>query len=114
MAIIVLAPQLLNRNAVAETFTGSLSTSNTYTVNNNGNVFLHFKKTAAVNCIVTVLTQGVVDGLAVADKTFTVPASTGDVIAGPWPSGIYNDANGDLVFSMDDIDGVTVAVLRLH
>ena len=98
---------------LAATYTGSLSTSNTYLVKNNGRTFLHFKKSAAVDAVVTVETPITVDGLAVAERTITVPATTGDRFIGAFPTRVYNDSVGDLRFTLDDVDGVTVAVLRI-
>lgn len=113
MADARLTPEAVIRNGLAATYNGSLSTGNTYLIKNPGNVVLHFKKSQATDCIVTLITQNVIDGQAVADRTVTVPATTGDRFIGPFPANIYEDAVGDLRFTMDNIDGVTVAVLRL-
>ena len=46
------------------------------TVPNGGNTILVMNNTAGASATVTVVTPGSVDGLAVADRTFTVPANT--------------------------------------
>ena len=52
--------------------------------------------------------------MAITDRTVSIPASTGDKFIGPFPTGVYNDpATGYLEFTVSDITGLTVAVLRL-
>ena len=114
MPIVVIAVQNPGTNGLDLADNGGLSVSDTYRVDNNGKVFLHFKKTAAVNCVVTVVTPNSEDGNAVADKTFTVPATTGDIHVGPFDPKIYNRKGfHDFEFTLSDIDGLTVAAARL-
>lgn len=114
MSVIPLTPQDILKSGVAPTYTGSLSTSNTYTVSNDGRVMLHFKKVSAASCTVTVVTPTTFDGNAIADATFSVPATTGDVMAGPWRPETFNDpGTGLMTFSLGEIAGLSVAVVRL-
>jgi len=113
MAEVTLTPERVLKDGLAATYTGSLSTSNTYLVRNNGRVVLHFKKGGAGDCTVTVQTPKTVAGLAVAENTFSVPATTGDIFAGPFPQSIFNDSAGDLRFTLSEITGLTVAVLQI-
>lgn len=114
MADVALATQQLTRTGAAPTYTGSLSTSNTYYSKNNGNTFIHMKKSGAGDAVPTLQTPISVDGNAVAEKTLTtVPATTGDIMAGPFPPEVYNDANGDIRYSFDNITGLTVAVIQV-
>lgn len=106
-------PQDLDRASIPPTYHSGLSTSDVYLVANNGRTFLHFKKTGAGICTVTISTPGTVDGLAVADLTFTVPATTGDKFIGPFPREIYNDSVGDLRVSCSEVTGLSFAVLRI-
>jgi hypothetical protein len=107
-------PQQLDEDGLAPQYTGSLSASDTYLVNNDGRVFLHFKKTGAGDCTVTVETPGSVGGKAIADRTITVPATTGDVMAGPFPPSEFNQPGAhDLEFTLSEVTGLTVAALRL-
>jgi hypothetical protein len=76
-------------------------------------MWLHFLKTAAVDCLVTVQTPGQAGGLAIAERTFTVVATSGDIVAGPFAPGIYNDGLGDLRFTLSDIDGLDVGVFQI-
>jgi hypothetical protein len=95
------------------TYNGSLSISDEYLVKNSGRTFLHFKKSGAGDCDVTIQTPVTVDGLTVEEQVVTIPATTGDKFLGPFPTRIYNDSSGDLRFTCDDITGLTVAVLRI-
>jgi hypothetical protein len=113
MSDVVLAVEKLSPLGLEATYNGTLSASNTYFVRNSGRAFLHFKKSAAVDCVVTIQTPVTVGGLAVAEQTVTVDATTGDVFIGPFPPSIYNDGNNDLKFTLSDVDGLTVAVLEL-
>ena len=113
MSEITLTVQRLLPTGVTPSYTGSLSAANTYLVRNSGRVALHFKKSAAVDCVVTIQTPATVGGLAVAEQTCTVPATSGDKMIGPFPPRIYNDGSGDLKFTLSDVDGVTVAVVEL-
>jgi len=114
MSDVALAPQRVVRTGLAASYTGSLSTSNTYQVNNSGHMILHFKKSSAVDCVVTVDTPETVDGLAVAQRTVTVPATTGDKFIGPFPPGHYNQPGTNyLEFTLSDVAGLTVAALVL-
>ena len=118
MANVTLATQDITRavpGGVAETFTGGLLIANNYFIQNDGRVFLHFKKTAVATTAVTVVTPGVVDGNAIADPVWTVPASTGDIMFGPFRPEVYNDpTTGLLQFTLGtDVVGLTVSVMRL-
>jgi hypothetical protein len=113
MANITLTPQVLPQAGVAPTYNAGLTTTDTYLVRNNGGkTFLHFKKTGAGICTVTVVTPATVRGLALADQTVSVPATTGDVMV-PLDPSLYDDVNHDVSFTMSDITGLTVAVIQL-
>ena len=113
MADVVLTPEPASAAGFAPTRTSGLSVSDVYVVRNNGRVLLLFEKTGAGDCIVTVQTPAKRGGLDVAERTFTVPATTGDMIAGPFPPPLYNDGSDDLRFTLDEITGLDVAVVML-
>jgi hypothetical protein len=52
------------------------------------------------------------DGLAVADRTELVSASTTQKF-GPFPPSVYNDGNQKLQITYDDASNVTIGVFRL-
>ena len=74
---------------------------------NNGSELLLFEHTngAGSDMTLTIVTQQTVDGEAVADKAITVGKGTIHLL-GPFPTGIYNDANGkvQLLGRMPDAD----------
>ena len=113
-----LTPELVTRNGLAATYlvagagAGQLNVADTYQVNNDEAIGLHFKKSGAGACIVTMTTPGTVDGLAIPQKLVTIPATTGDVFMGLYPSAIYNNSIHDFEFTLDEVTGLTLAVLR--
>ena len=90
-----------------------LLTTETYLVRNDGQTFLHFKKSGAGDCNVVIQTPILTGGDAVGDQTVVVLASGGDMHCGPYPKRIFNDGNNDLKFTLTDILGLTVAIAKL-
>lgn len=113
MANVTLTPQQVVKGGAAVTRTGSLSVADTYVVRNDGKTILHFRKSGAGACTVTVQTPAQVGGLDVAENTVTVPATTGDVVCGPFQASIFNDGSGDVKFTLSEITGLDVAVLKV-
>lgn len=113
MANIDVAVEQLSPAGIDLTDTGSLSTGNTYLIPNDGNVFLHIKKSGAGSCIVTVATPGNVDGNVIADLAVTVAATTGDKMIGPFKPEVYNDGNGKLNVTFSEVTGLTIAAARV-
>lgn len=113
-ANVAVSVQQIVKSALTQTYTSSgLLTTNTYQFTNEGRVFLHFKKTGAGNCTVTITTQGTLQGYAVTDQTVTVPATTGDVMVGPFAPSLFNDASELVSFTISDTVGLSFAALRL-
>lgn len=108
-----IAVQALSRAGLEATYEGSLATADTHQVNNDGRTFLHFKKSGAGNAVVSLILVKTVDGVTPAAKTVQVDATTGDVMIGPFPPGIYNDSNHDLEWTVNEVTGLTVAAIRL-
>jgi hypothetical protein len=52
-------------------------------------------------------TPAMIAGLDVAEMTVSIPASTGDVMLGPFPPSIFNDGNGDMRFNFSEVTGLT-------
>ena len=80
---------------------------------NTGRELIHVKNTNGATRTLTVPTPGSVDGLAVADAAFIIPATTGDKFIGPFPPAVYNQADGYLYMDWSADTNVTVAVIRL-
>lgn len=117
MATVALTPETVGKPGGSElsgpTY-NSIATGNTYTWRNSRRVMLHFKKSGAGNATITFTTPATVGGLAVADPTITVPASTGDVMVSPASlPGVFNDSGGLGSFSTDEGTGLTCAVVEI-
>lgn len=93
--------------------TSGILTTDTYKFANDGRVLIHFKKTGDGDAIITIVTPGTFHGLAVADLTVTVDATTGDQFIGPFPISLFNDASGNMQFTLDDTVSLSFVVLRL-
>lgn len=113
MATVTLTPDIAVEAGVAPTRTGSLNISNTYKFRNNGKTLLHFRKSGANNCTVTITPAQVVRGKAIANQTVAVPATTGDVIVGPFSRDVYDDVNHDVSFTVSEVTGLDVAVIQI-
>jgi len=114
MGDIRITPQKILKSGIVPSFTTPLTLTDTYLIRNTGRMVLHFKKSAAVIANVTVETPMTVDGLMVQEQALEVPASTGDKMIGPFAPVIFNDAVGDVRFTVtDDIDGLSVAAFEI-
>src|SRR5438270_3590568 len=113
MALTPLTPQALSDAGIAPSY-GAVVSGNTYTVADQKPFFLHFKNTNAGACTVT-FTEAAIGGQRKATtKTVNVPATTGDVMVGPFDPNVYVDkANpGKVSFTVSLASGVTVAVVQ--
>ena len=77
---------------------------------NDAKVWVHVKN-GLVALNITFVTQITVDGEAVADKTVNILAST-DKVIGVFPTNWYNDVDGKVQITYDDVANVTIAVLK--
>lgn len=111
MARTALTVQQIARSGLAPSYTAANAAG--HSVQNNGRVFLHVKNAGGSICNVTIETPGTVDGLAVADRTVAVAATTGDAMIGPFPENVYDQADGTINVDFDQVTSVTVAALRL-
>lgn len=79
----------------------------------NANTLLHVKNTNAATRTVTVNTNRSVEGLAVADATFTVAANTGDVTWSGFSSIFHQNQAGEVHIEFSAVTNVTVQVIQL-
>lgn len=77
----------------------------------DGKCWLEVKNTGTQKTL-TIQTPGTVDGLAIADRAITIPATTGDVTVPPLPPSQYAQADGKTYVDLDVITGVTICVWR--
>lgn len=76
----------------------AVSSGNDYVFANDGNTRLVILNSSSSNTV-TIATPNTVDGLAISDRTYTV-ASSDNVVAGPFPTSIYNNASGQVSFTV--------------
>lgn len=110
----LLATQSITRAAPsAISFTAAAGGGDTFVPDNR--TMIHVKNASGSSVTVTVVTPRTdAVGNAVADNTFTVPATTGDKEAGPWPAEIYADPTTGLAnITYSATTSVTVAVKQL-
>lgn len=79
---------------------------------NTGREFVRIDNGGGSAVTVTVTTPQTVDGLAVADRTVSVPAGETRLV-GPFPTANYNDASGRVQLAYSGVTSVTVAALHL-
>lgn len=81
---------------------------------NDGRVMIHLRNTNAAARYVTITTPYAEGGLALADVYLTVPGSTGNVFAGPFPTKLFNNSGGYVQIDFSAVDGLTIAALQLR
>jgi hypothetical protein len=79
---------------------------------NNGREYAIVKNGSASPITVTLDAQVQVDGQAVVDRTVTINAGIEKII-GPFPTGIYNDANGQAKITYSAVTSVTTKILSV-
>ena len=87
-----------------------LTASDRFQIPNNGNVQIMVKNGATATVLSVEVAQ-TVDGLAIADREVTIAANS-DAVLGPFPPSIYNDGDGDLNLSFDDVAHVSIVAIR--
>jgi len=101
-------PLLVTEAGLTTAYTAGIIVATTdFVMKNDGDTRLHFKKAGAAACTVTVKTPLKIGGKDLADLTVNVPATTGDVMSGPFPPNQYNDGNGDMRFNFSEVTGLT-------
>lgn len=95
------------------TYTAGVIVATTdFVVKNSGKVKIHVVKTGAGACNMIVKTTAKVADLDVADLTVVIPATTGNVMAGPFPPSVYNDGNGDMRFNFSEVTDLDFMVFE--
>lgn len=79
---------------------------------NSGSEFFEVVNGGGGGITVTIATQATVDGKAIADDAISVGAGEAHRI-GPFPPGLYNDANGYVQVTYSGVTSVTVGVFRM-
>ncbi len=77
-----------------------------------GRVFLHVKNTNASTRTLTIDAPQTIDGLAMADPTYTIAANTGDHMIGPLSDKLVQ-TNGQVYLDWSAATNCTVAVISI-
>lgn len=116
MARTALTVQSIIRNGLAPSF-GAANVDG-HAVPNDGKTWIEVKNAGGSPITVTIQTPGTVDGMAVADRTVVVPATTGDRMIGPFPPNQYNQISGSDVGTVyvdfSAVTSVTVAAFTME
>ncbi len=110
MADVRLTVQDSSFNGLDATYT-SINSSDTYLVQNTGSIIVHVDNTDSASEAVTIPTPKTIKGLALEDRTVTVPASEKRFI-GPFPVGLFNDGQ-DLSITFSNGTSTSVAVIKV-
>ena len=113
MAEVVLTPLVAAPDGVDGSTPQAVATADNYIFRNDGRTILHFVKTGIGIATIIVITPKTFGGLALDDLEISVPASTGDVYAGPFNPELYHDGSGDVDFSSDDEASLTVEAIKV-
>ena len=116
MAYTNLAIQPITRSGLKPTYTSATLTDGEMW-SNTGTEFIHIINGGGSACVVTLVTPATISGLAIEDKTVSVPAGERHMI-GPFDPSLYNNPNGEtdpgkMYVTYDQTTSVTVAVVRL-
>jgi hypothetical protein len=106
-----LSPQTIVYTGLIPTYAAAASGGDQFL--NDGRTFIQLKNTNAGNRTVTIVTQATAAGRAIADDAVVIPLTVGDKMIGPFPTGIYNDANGYVQLTYDAVTDVTIGVFKL-
>ncbi len=86
----------------------TLLAADQYDIANDGRILVLVTGGAA-SSVITFVTGGTVGGLAVSDKTLTLPAGERRLV-GPFPVSPYNNAQGKLRITSDTSDCTLIAI----
>jgi hypothetical protein len=77
---------------------------------NDGKTFIHVKNTNAATRTVTVNSQRLCDQGFDHDQAVIIPATTGDMMIGPFPTSRFNDVNQKVQLTYSAVTNLTIGV----
>ena len=80
---------------------------------NTGREVIHVKNTNAATRTVTVNSQRACDQGFDHDVAVVVPATTGDVLIGPFPTERFNDGSGNALITYSAATNLTIGVFKV-
>jgi hypothetical protein len=111
MARSALTVQTISLSGVTPSYAAANVDGHEFT--NDGKTFLQVKNTSGSPITVTLQTPATVDGVALADPTVSVPATTGDKMIGPFPTRAFNQSGGVVYVDFSAVTNVTVSAFHL-
>lgn len=102
----------LTRAGLSLAAAGTAAIADGHMFTNNGRRMLRVRNTDSSSKTVTAQIPGTVDGQDIADRQYTIPATTGDVVIPPFPNA-YNQADGKVYLDYSAITGLSVQVIEL-
>jgi hypothetical protein len=103
-----LTPQVVSIAGTAPTYAAASAGGDTVPAGER--TWIHVKNAGGSPITVTVTTPGTVSGLAIADVSVSVPATTGERLIGPLPSNLFGD---QVAVSYSGVTTVTIAALQI-
>jgi hypothetical protein len=103
-----LTPQVVSIAGTAPTYNAAGAGGDTVPAGER--TWIHVKNGSASPITVTVTTPGTVSGLAIADVSVSVPATTGEKLIGPLPTSLFGDP---VQIAYSAAASVTVAALQI-
>lgn len=79
---------------------------------NTGSEFLYVNNASAGTITLTLVGQQTVDGQTVTNRTVAIP-TVNAMLIGPFPVGIYNDANGRANVTWSGVTSTTIVACKL-
>ena len=82
-------------------------------ISNNGQVYLHVRRTGTSASTMTIVTHKAIEGLDVEDRAVALPTTSGEVREfGPFDPDIYNDENGFMTLRFSSVSDIELSVVR--
>ena len=103
--------QNIVRTGLEATYEAAVAGDGHYFVN-TGKEFIHIKNAHTSPVTVTIDTPGTVDGHAIGNLSVEI-TNAEERLIGPFPAALYENANGQVVFTFDVITATTLAVVKL-
>ena len=104
-----LTVQTISRTGLEPTYGSAAAGGDEFA--NSGDEFIHIKNGDASSHTLTIETPATVDGLAVADRTVSIPAGE-ERMVGPFQAATYNDSGGLVQLTYDGVTSVTIAIIK--
>ncbi len=108
-----LTKQTITRTGLSPTYASAAGGGDKFVPGDD--TFLNVRNASGAPITVTVVTPGAVEGQAIADLTFSVPATTGNIMVGPFPLALFaNSADDNLAaITYSGVTSLTIAAVKL-